>query len=335
MTVNAQKPSASQKLRIFCHKCQQKLDVTKLKSFDKIPCPACAAQLIIPKWFDSYLLEEECGVGGVAVVYRALDLTLDREIAIKISSKDDSSSRFSEIFLHEGRIAASLNYPGIVPIYSCGKFEGRCFLVMQYMPGGSLEQKIKQNSELEIIQVLDWMFDITSALQAALGDGVIHHDIKPANILLDSGANARIGDFGLAYALHDLRSQSLLSELSSFGSPDYVSPEKLIHGFEDNKGDIFSLGVSFYELLTGKKPFKQAHEDEDILEVRASVCVAAPHDIRPEISVSLSKFIIRLLKKDPVRRPDYEEIIEELKIFREKYRKLEDKTLYRFMSKYL
>ena len=335
MTDKKEVQSDAKKLRIFCHRCNQKLDVTNLGAFDKVSCPTCSTQLIVPKWFDSYLLEEECGRGGGAIVYRSLDVTLDREIAIKIFKDSSSSPQFTKIFLHEGRVTASLNHPGIVPIYSCGQYEGKCFLIMQYMPNGTLERQVKKNSPLKISRVLTWMLDTCHALQFALEAGVIHHDIKPANILLDSDEDAKISDFGLAYALHDLQSHSLLSELGSYGSPDYVSPEKIENGCEDDKGDIFSLGVTIYELLTGRKPFARPGEDDDILEVRSSARVIEPNEIRPEISVNLSKFVMRMMENDPARRPEYDKIISELKFYQEKYKKYEDKFFYHLISKHM
>jgi serine/threonine protein kinase len=337
MTLNKSNVSVDETrtLRVFCHQCRQKLDVTKLKAFEKISCPTCSAELIVPKWFNSYLLEERCGSGGGAVVYRSLDPTLDREVAIKIFSQKTSTPQFTEIFLHEGRVAASLNHPNIVPIYSCGQFEEQCFLVMQYMVNGSLEYRVKNCPPPRITRVLKWVLEVARALRAALQNGVIHHDVKPANILLDADDNIKIADFGLSYALNDIKSQSLLSELSTFGSPDYVSPEKLSFGFEDSKGDIFSLGVTFYELLTGQKPFKQARDDEDILEVRASIPVVLPHELRSEVSLKLSRFIMSMLEADPVKRPEYDEIISELENYLGKYSKFEDKVIYRFVAKYI
>ena len=335
MTAKKEKQSEAKGLRIYCHRCNQKLDITNLRAFDKVPCPTCGAQLIVPKWFESYLLEEECGVGGGAVVYRSLDVTLDREIAIKIFKESSDTSLFTKIFLHEGRVAASLNHSGIVPIYSCGQSEGKCFLIMQYMPNGTLEDQIKKNSPLKISQVLTWMLDTSIALQYALQAGVVHHDVKPANILLDSDNSAKISDFGLAYALHDAQSHSLLSELSSYGSPDYVSPEKVENGSEDDKGDVFSLGVTFYELLTGRKPYKHAREDDDILEVRSCSKVLDPSEIRPEISINLSKFVMRMMDPDPARRPEYDKIIAEIKLYLKKYKKYENKFFYPLVAKHL
>jgi len=335
MISSTKKLANSEKVRIYCHQCNQKLDVTNLKAFCKVPCPTCKAQLIVPKWFDSYLLEEECGSGGRAIVYRSLDVTLDREIAIKVFTNNDNSPQFTKIFLHEGRVTARLNHPNIVPIYSCGQFEGECFLIMQYIPNGTLEDQIKKNSPLKISQVLGWVLDTSIALLYALIDGVIHHDIKPANILLDFDNNTKITDFGLSYALHDVQSESLRTELGTFGSPDYVSPEKLVDGREDCKGDIFSLGVTLYELLTGEKPFKRSHEDDDILEIRKKTIVVPPHEVRTEISLKLSKFVMHLMNHTPDQRPEYDEIIANLKVFKEKYEKYEDKFIFSFISKHL
>jgi serine/threonine-protein kinase len=334
MTTQAE-TKTTDKMHICCYHCEQKLDVSTVPPFEKVACPSCSSQIIVPKWFDSYLLEEKCGAGGVANVYRAMDLTLDRQVAIKISKLNEETSEFTEIFLHEGRIAAKLNHSGIVPIYSCGEHDGKCFLVMQYMDGGTIKDKIRQSEELKISQVLNWITDITSALKAAFDNDVIHHDVKPANMLLDSEGNVKIGDFGLAYALNDVKSQDLLDELSAYGSPDYISPEKLIHEYEDHKGDIFSLGVSFYELLTGSKPFKHPDIGDDILTVRKSSQVVPPNKMRPEVSIKLSKFVMRMLDPCPGLRPEYSEILATLSDFKDKYQKHESKKLYRFVAKYL
>ena len=131
------------KLKIFCYKCDQKLDLTNMESFSELDCPSCSAKIIVPKWFDNYLLEEIAGVGGMAKVYRGLDLALDREIAVKILNTDNSTGDDQgKLFLHEARTAATLNHFALLPIYTCGQFEDQPYFVMQYMGGGSLEQEI-------------------------------------------------------------------------------------------------------------------------------------------------------------------------------------------------
>ena len=108
-------------VKIFCHHCQQKLDVTSLQPFSRFACPMCGNELIVPTWFDTYLLEEPVGVGGMATVYRALDIALDREVAIKILREDVlPGSELSELFLNEARTAAAINHYAVVPIYTCG-----------------------------------------------------------------------------------------------------------------------------------------------------------------------------------------------------------------------
>jgi len=153
-------------LKIFCHVCQQKLDVSGLSPFAHFNCPACNAELIVPKWFDNYLLEEPAGTGGMATVYRALDPALDREVAIKILSPEVASAKErSELFLHEARTAATINHYAIIPIYTCGIFEGQPYIVMQYLGGGTLELKIKMERKgLPLKQTIKWIRDIADGL---------------------------------------------------------------------------------------------------------------------------------------------------------------------------
>ncbi|MFA7232116.1 MAG: serine/threonine-protein kinase [Victivallaceae bacterium] len=301
-------------LKVSCHSCLQKLDVSSLVPFSLFACPACGAEIIVPKWFDSYLLEEHWGCGGMADVYRALDPTLDREVAIKILKTDTSSmEHFGEIFLNEGRIAANINHPAVVPIYSCGEFDQRPYLVMQFMEHGNLEQILRNRKELPVDLVLRWMIDIASGLNSAFKMGIIHHDIKPANILLDSDGNAKIGDFGLSNALYDIRSEKLANVTRFWGSPEYVSPEKIAEGHEDYHGDIYSLGITIYELLTGKCPFEKKHDSQEMLDERISRSFSPLSELRPEVGVELSSLVGAMLAFDYEGRPDYSQIIAGLK----------------------
>ncbi len=299
-------------LKVSCHSCRQKLDVSELAPFSHFACPACGTDMIVPKWFGNYLLEEQCGQGGMANVYRALDLTLDREVAIKVLNDEISKLEHSaNLFLHEARIAAALNHYGVIPIYSCGEFENQPFFVMQYMSNGSLEQQISMLQEIPVDKVLRWMIDIAEGLDNARRHGIIHHDVKPGNILLDSDGNAKIGDFGIAHAIFDNRSHQLMEVAGSWGSPHYVSSEKLAEGKEDFHGDIFSMGVTFYELLTGKTPFDSS-EQEEMLKMRRERAYTAVNELRGDVTPELALLIRRMLAYDPLERPGYREIIHEL-----------------------
>lgn len=299
-------------LKVSCHSCLQKLDVSDLEPFSHFACPSCGADMIVPRWFGNYLLEEQCGQGGMANVYRALDLTLDREVGIKVLKDEISVLEHSaNLFLHEARIAAALNHYGIIPIYSCGEFEKQPFFVMQYMGNGSLEHQIAMQQKIPLDKVVRWMIDIAEGLDNARRHGIIHHDVKPGNILLDSDGNVKIGDFGIAHAIFDNRSNQLVEVTGSWGSPHYVSPEKLEEGKEDFQGDIFSLGATFYELLTGIAPFDSS-EQEEMLKLRKESAFTPVDELRSDVTPALASLIRRMLAFEPLERPGYREVIREL-----------------------
>lgn len=291
-------------VKIYCHHCQQKLEVTGLQAFAHVNCPACGTDLIVPKWFDNYLLEEPCGRGGMSSVYRSLDIALDREVAVKIM--DPRGPGGEDEFLNEARTAATINHSCVIPIYTCGIFEGQAYIVMQFMNGGSLEQKLllTKGAPLAVNDVLQWIHDAAEGLEYAANHGIVHHDVKPGNIMLDADGNAKIGDFGIA-----VRDQTDEDQLkNSYGSPLYISPEKVSTGLEDSSGDIYSLGATFYHLLTGTPPFQ--HENlEELLWARVKQNPVAPHQLRPGISPLISALIMRMMHHSPEMRPQYPEII--------------------------
>ena len=306
-------PDGKQPVKVFCHQCQQKLDVTKLRPFSMIRCPHCGEKLLVPRWFDSYLLEEPGGSGGMAQVYRALDITLDREVAIKILKdgiRHDSVQ--AARFLHEARMAAVLNHTNVIPIYTCGVFEGQTYLVMQYMSGGSLESKLPAvaGKEDHLQEILRWFHDTAEGLEHAANNNIIHHDVKPGNILMDQEGNVKIGDFGLAQSASDQSDDSEIPE-EEWVTPHYVSPERISSGKEDYRGDIYSLGATFYHLLTGVPPFD--HENlEELIWMRTRQKPVSPAVLRPEIPRNIAALLMRMLNVDPATRPSYGQIISEL-----------------------
>jgi serine/threonine protein kinase len=302
------------RLKIFCYNCAQKLDLTDMEPFSKIDCPSCNEKIIIPKWWDNYLLEESCGIGGMAKVFRGLDLALDREVAIKILNNDicDDESR-SKLFLHEARTAATLNHYAILPIYTCGEFENQAYFVMQYMGGGSLDQELERDEDhpLTISESMKWLKDICEALDNARRHGIIHHDIKPGNFMLDDDRNVKIGDFGISQALHDSRSEEMTELTKQWGSPDYVSPEKILNGKESYLGDIYSLGATFYHLLTKETPFDN-HDVESMLKAKTLKDPIDIRKLRDDIPEHIAKLIMSMMDRTPEVRPTYRDIIAEL-----------------------
>ena len=298
------------RIKIACPGCGQKLDVSEMPSFSHVNCPACSFELIVPKWFNNYLLEAPEGKGGMATVYRALDIALDREVAIKVFDPELASKGVSPgLFLHEARIAATINHPAVVPIYSCGECDGSAYIVMQYMGGGTLESRLrKAKGRLPVMETCRWIRDVCEGLDAARELGVIHHDIKPGNILLDLDSNAKISDFGLSQVVSDKSASSFLDTYKMWLSPQYVSPEKVLTGEEGPEGDVYSLGASFYHLLTGEPPFC-SDDMQELVNMRTERDPVPPDLVRPDITPALSSVILDMMNRDPAVRPTYKQIV--------------------------
>ena len=300
----------SRKIKIACPSCGQKLDVTDLPSFSFVDCPSCSFNLIVPKWFGNYLLEAPEGSGGMAVVYRALDIALDREVAIKVFDPELASKGVSsDLFLHEARIAATINHPAVVPIYSCGEWDGSAYIVMQYMGGGTLESRLlKANGRLPVMETCRWIRDVCEGLDAAREHGVVHHDVKPANILLDLDSNAKVSDFGLAQVVSGRSASAFLDPSKMWLSPQYVSPEKVLTGEEGPEGDVYSLGASFYHLLAGEPPFR-SDDMQELVRMRTERDPIPPDLVRPDITPALSSVILDMMNRDPAARPSYKQVV--------------------------
>ena len=320
-------------VKISCFNCLQKIDVTNLTPFSTFICPECGAELIVPKWFEEYLLEEEAGQGGMALVYRALDPALDREVAIKILNEEFArDEQFSEMFLNEARTSANINHYAVVPIYSCGLKGERPYIVMQFMDGGSLDTIRRNKIQYSLDDVIRWIRQAAEGLESAWRHGIIHHDVKPGNIMLDAESNAKICDFGLAEAVNRSDSEKLHEMLESWASPEYVSPEKLLHGLEDYKGDIYSLGVTMYEMAVGQLPFFHSEDRQETAEMRLKKNPPVPHKVNPEIPPVLSDFIMKMIARYPDGRPEYRDIIKFFKNYSREHKKGKSSSTGRFST---
>ena len=301
-----------QPLKIYCYNCRQKLDVTYMEPFSHFDCPSCGEDLIVPQWFDNFLLEEKIGIGGMAEVFRALDLTLDREVAIKILNAElYETAESREMFLNEARMAANISSHAVVPIYTCGVYNNLAYIVMQFMPGQSLENVIhEQGASIPIPDAVKWMKDVAEGLNTASLANVVHHDIKPGNLMLDSENRVKICDFGLSRAVGD----TLQAATLGWVSPHYVSPEKLTTGNEDFRGDVYSFGATFYHIFSGQTPFHGSNIEE-IMRDRLHRDAVPVRNLRPEIPIEISDLIMAMLNRDPAMRPAYTQIIDHINLF--------------------
>ncbi|MDD2479318.1 MAG: serine/threonine-protein kinase [Victivallaceae bacterium] len=291
-----------QSLKIACHNCSQRLDMSALAPFSTVNCPNCGTLLTVPQWFSTYLLEDVIKSNNVASTYRALDVKLDREVAIKVLTPELAQDKnLSEIFLREARSTARLNHPGIVSIYLCGEFENRPFLVMQYMQRGGVDEILKTKIQISFVDAVKWLYQITRALREAYNEGITHGEITPQNILLDSQNDARIGAFGINRAL-------TMAGVDCGIDEQYCSPESRNDiAVDDYRADVYSLGIVMYEMFTGSLPDdKPKFADARISRV-----------LRRVIPEPLAKLIVQMLNHSSNARPDYQTIIETLKSCRD------------------
>jgi len=249
---------------------------------------------------DRYQLDKQLGEGGMAIVYQASDLMLERTIAVKILRKDFSASKaFQERFKEEARAAANLTHPSIVTVHDFGFDKDQLFIVMEYVPGTDLKEIIKQSGPLPIDHASRLFIQACAGIGYAHRAGLVHCDIKPHNMLITPDHRLKVTDFGIARALasvkHDEQSQAI------WGSPAYFSPEQAAGRAPSPASDVYSLGVVLFEMLTGELPFSDPSPQELALLHRFET-PPSPRDINPEISPELEKIIKKVLAKEASSR---------------------------------
>lgn len=203
---------------------------------------------------DRYMIVTSLGEGGMADVYLAIDTILNREVAVKILRGELSSDPVTLLrFQREANAASKLDHPNVVDVYDVGEYEGRHYIVMEYVRGRTLKQLISQRGALDKKEAVDIMIQLTSAVQHAHENNIIHRDIKPQNVLVKDDGTVKITDFGIALA-HD--AVQLTQSDAVLGSAHYLAPETTRGEPASNQIDIYALGIVFYELLSGSVPYK-------------------------------------------------------------------------------
>lgn len=236
---------------------------------------------------DRYEIGKRIGRGGMAEIFQARDILLDRPVAIKVLFPEFATDpAFVERFRREAQAAANLNHPNIVGVYDWGKVNNTYYIAMEYVNGRTLADILKQSGTLTPMQVCDVMSEVASALVSAHQSGVVHRDIKPGNILVSNTGQVKVADFGIARALGAGVEKSLTQTGAVMGTATYFSPEQAQGASTDQRSDIYSLGVVMYEMLSGAAPFtgenavaiayKQVHEQPIPLDERV---VSTPPEI--------------------------------------------------------
>lgn len=247
-----------------------------------------------------YQLSGELGAGGMAHVYQALDLQLQRPVAIKVLREDlIGDPGFRARFLQEARAAANLAHPNIVTVYDSGIDNNRFFFVMERVAGTDLKTMLRSRGHLPVDEAVRIMVQVASAVGYAHRAGLIHCDLKPQNILVASDGRAKITDFGIARALSTIDP----GETSEYvwGSPQYFAPEQAAGGPPSPASDVYALGVVLYEMVTGELPFRAAHA-EQLAELHVKATPVPPSRVTPGIPPALEQIILKVLAKEPAAR---------------------------------
>ncbi len=255
-------------------------------------------QLISTALADRYGIERELGRGGAAVVYLAEDRKHRRQVAIKVMRPELAASLGAERFLREIEIAAQLSHPHILPLYDSGESAGLLFYVMPYVKGASLRERLHRDGKLPLEEALHITIEVAGALHYAHSRGVLHRDVKPGNILLESG-HALVTDFGIARAISSAGSDRVTLPGIAVGTPAYMSPEQAEgdHAL-DARTDIYSLGCVLYEMLTGQPPFNSP-DPQMILAQKVTESGPSLEQLEETVSRTLEHVIRKALAREP------------------------------------
>ena len=249
----------------------------------------------------NYEIFEEVGRGGMGIVYRALDLSLDRIVAVKVLRDDlRAQPQIVTRFSREAKAAASLDHPNIVQIYSVGNVDGTPYIAMEFIDAVPLSTLMQRESCMPCDQALDIAAQVASALSCAHDADVIHRDIKPPNILIADRGKAYVTDFGIAKIL--TMNDNLTVDGSRLGTPHYMSPERCKNGELTGSSDLYSLGVLLFQMLTGRLPY----EASSSVELIRSIVYNPParlHRFRRDLPEDVERLVAWMMEKQPKHRP--------------------------------
>jgi hypothetical protein len=257
-----------------------------------------------------YRLIEELGRGGMGTVYRAEQVSLHRQVALKVlGSNLTRDPAFVARFVAEARAAAKLQHPNVVQVFDVDQYGDRYYISMELMHDGSLEDQLKQQGRLDVDRALQVVADAAAGLAYAESLGIVHRDIKPDNLMLDQHGQVKIADLGLASSTAEI-------EQKAIGTPHFMAPEQVLKKELDHRTDLYALGCTFYRLVTGKTPFR-GQTVRDILRAQVKDEPEPANKANPQVSAEVAAIIARLLQKDPAQRyQTANELLDEIEVLR-------------------
>ena len=256
--------------------------------------------------FEKYTIERQLGRGGMGAVYLVRHNILDSLFALKVLSlnSDSGNNSFVSRFIREAKLACKIKHPNLIEVHDAGKNpeNGMFYIVMDYVPGGSVRDRLKKQPFLPLAESLRIVTEIASALEAAFQHGMVHRDIKPDNIMFAADGSAKLADLGIAKSLEE-QDTMLTMAASVFGTPAYMSPEQAKDsGKVDCRADIYSLGIVFYEMLSGQRPYEGKSTIQILSQVVSETPVPNVRQIIPSIPENIAQLIADMTEKNLDRR---------------------------------
>lgn len=299
------------KVKLRCRHCFQKMACGDDLVGEQVTCPSCRKKITIPApsydlgtKFNGFVLEQWLGNGAMGEVHLARQVSTDSLVAIKIIRREDLADKQDQIrFVMEAKNLAKLNHPNIVTAIQAGEFEDGAYLAMKYIEGITIEDKIKQQGSLTEHEALKVCETIADALEHAWNSfKIIHRDLKPANFMIDSKKKIHLMDMGIAKSVdHDME---LTAVGIVMGTPYFMSPEQARGRKKlDFRSDIYSLGASLYNMVTGHPPFDESYSSSKVMSARLQKSPKNPKKHNPRLNKEVCKLIATLMHKDQKQRP--------------------------------
>ena len=284
--------------QVLCLKCGAPVSTAGLAPFAGVTCTQCGHKMAVPARLANLLLLKPIGKGAMGVVYRAQDTSLRRPVAVKVLKKEENQEERQQarLVLAEARALAALNHPNVVHVFSIGMWREQPYIVMELVDGGRFDKMFERDRPCDEVTCLQVGLDVAEGLNAALHAGLLHGDVKPANILISQDGVAKIIDFGIARRVDDESGHGFI------GTPYYVAPE-IVQGHRlDFRCDIYSLGATLFNALTGQRPFT-GKTVQDIINARLHATPPNVRQVVPSLGPLTADLVQRLTATDPAHRP--------------------------------
>lgn len=297
-------------MKLYCDSCKKPFTAEIIEEKNECSCPECQKIIAVPEnnvapgvVLGDFLIESVISSGGMGIVYLARQLSLDRHVALKVlQSKHIDDKEYVESLYREARAAAKISHPNVVQAYAIGEDDGVFYFAMEYIKGNTFKTILKEKGgKLEFKEAAKVIRDIARALSAAWREQkLVHQDIKPDNIMLDANGFAKLADLGLARTASTVQGETDDSD-EVLGTPQYISPEQLTGVPTDVRSDIYSLGATFYQFVTGRFAYV-ADSLDDLPRLHVEGNLEPPQNVNPELPDSLNKIILKMMARQPENR---------------------------------